>query len=151
METVAFSNKHKKNKVISQLDTAAIKTKSLIQIHFWCFIDSDLSFSIKAVTKSGFYHLKEMKRLSRQVFQKVVTAYKVGEEMVATSCYKISYVLVFFCPAMQTDTIEDGWLLHGHESYILFLSLTWVYMYVFCSIWEATCSHFKKNTKKVTA
>lgn len=61
-ETIVLGNKNERKKLfISQLNSRAIETKPQLR-NLGVFIESDLSFTshIKAITKSAFYHLKQI-------------------------------------------------------------------------------------------
>jgi len=61
---IAFGNKDEVLKVNAYLDTRGLKTKNQVR-NLGMSLESDLSFSshVKAITKSAYYHLKNIARI----------------------------------------------------------------------------------------
>ncbi|KAL0166903.1 hypothetical protein M9458_038747 [Cirrhinus mrigala] len=79
-EVIAFGNKDEVLKVNAYLDSRGQTTKNQVKNH-GVILESDLGFSshVKAVTKSAYYHLKNIARIrcfvSRQDLEKLVHAF----------------------------------------------------------------------------
>ena len=70
-EVIVFGNKEKRTAVSKHLESLFLKTRDQVR-NLGVLIDSDLTFSshIKSITKTAFYHLKNISRVKGFMSQK---------------------------------------------------------------------------------
>ena len=79
-EVIVFGKKEDRRRITTALETKGLKAKDTVK-NLGVFIDSELTFNshMKAITKSAFYHLKNIAKLrglmSKQDLEKLVHAF----------------------------------------------------------------------------
>ncbi|KAL2085012.1 hypothetical protein ACEWY4_020530 [Coilia grayii] len=82
-EVIVFGKKEDRRRITTALETKGLKAKDTVK-NLGVFIDSELTFTVtnshmKAITKSSFYHLKNVAKLrglmSKQDLEKLVHAF----------------------------------------------------------------------------